>query len=1092
MPSRYGAERDQVAETQPYEVRRGPWAVHLRVTGTACAEGAVHRWRAANGKRLKPRRLGLCRYVIGFAREGARTIRLRAKVGGKRLSGSRRIVVEDWLIVSIGDSVASGEGAPDVPDASQARWQSVRCHRSARAGPAVAARHIEEDDKHSSVTFVHLACSGATVPAGLLGPYAGVEPPVDEAPLEPQVDVLERIAAVRPIDAVLVSIGANDAHFGDIVRFCAQPAQDCFELPLPRQFGGDGERTVSETVRESLPGIARNYGKLAERISPAVPASNVYIAEYFDPTRDERGVTCERILGSVLAHELEHAQSQVLVPLNAAIARAAGANGWNLVEGVAQIFRNHGYCAGEDAWVTTLSRSAAEQGGTLRGRFLGTLHPNQAGHEATATLIAAALERDLYPNRTFPPRPLPPPADDSDGSGTVVVAFVAGMTAPLLLGAATVLVMLAVLGWAAILALLWLGREIGSLLLLGAVAGAGALLILEPEKNATLKRAVIEKATIAVQPLATLAKTARPLLLPLLVAVAVGAIGLSPVVQFLLAAALLVVAWKLIIAPEAEKSDVKLAWHFSLLRRIAVPSAIAIGLGVVAVVAVRLADLNSPYFESIDDLASGLVLFAVALWVAALILRLFSFATTPLRAIIAALIGLALLVLASGVGVLPWRETVGDAWPSLAGVLGALALLLLAIDVILGVIDGEERKPPRKDRSQILAKAAGLGLSAAAVAAVVLAAAIAVGLIDAAERGGTLNPPEEESATPRTLPVPGTAAEADLELARRYAPVLVFTKGERWAPVRVDSYVADATLSGPPGTPKKRTLATLPDRCPEFGQARCYALSIDCERGDLDCAQGRTRTPGRLYRDGAVYVRVLEKSAIPPEEPPGVFADRGPYRNQLETLIQYWYFYRYNEWRAPVFAGLLVQRHESDWEAVTIGLDGEGRPLFVANSAHCAGSWHPWREVEASTRLPGPRTHPLVAVAEGSHANYPDPEEERSPDWASCAGAPAGATTALSFASNIRDKTEFGWLWYPPADGWLRATPKEAPMSFPGAWGADDRLLLRNFASNQLSEDHAPYTPTLQTLWQDPVGLIFCGKYTPERCERDDRSTSAG
>jgi hypothetical protein len=63
-------------------------------------------------------------------------------------------------------------------------WQSEQCHRSALAGPARPARAIEQADERTSVTFLHLACSGATINDGLLGSYAGIEP---GARLPPQV-----------------------------------------------------------------------------------------------------------------------------------------------------------------------------------------------------------------------------------------------------------------------------------------------------------------------------------------------------------------------------------------------------------------------------------------------------------------------------------------------------------------------------------------------------------------------------------------------------------------------------------------------------------------------------------------------------------------------------------------------------------------------------------------------------------------------------------------------------------------------------------------------------------------------------------------
>ena len=57
------------------------------------------------------------------------------------------------------------------------------------------------------------------------------------------------------------------------------------------------------------------------------------------------------------------------------------------------------------------------------------------------------------------------------------------------------------------------------------------------------------------------------------------------------------------------------------------------------------------------------------------------------------------------------------------------------------------------------------------------------------------------------------------------------------------------------------------------------------------------------------------------------------------------------------------------------------------------------------------------------------------------------------------------------------------PMSFKGSWGADDRTTLRNFKSNALGKPgHGPDSLPWQTLWREPVPLIFCGRYTPREC----------
>ena len=84
-------------------------------------------------------------------------------------------------------------------------------------------------------------------------------------------------------------------------------------------------------------------------------------------------------------------------------------------------------------------------------------------------------------------------------------------------------------------------------------------------------------------------------------------------------------------------------------------------------------------------------------------------------------------------------------------------------------------------------------------------------------------------------------------------------------------------------------------------------------------------------------------------------------------VIQYWYPYFYNDfWNT----------HEMDWELAMIvfKLDGEGlRPSVCACAGHHSGFWLPWREVEKANslkeRVPDGE-HPIIYVANGSHANY--------------------------------------------------------------------------------------------------------------------------
>jgi hypothetical protein len=77
----------------------------------------------------------------------------------------------------------------------------------------------------------------------------------------------------------------------------------------------------------------------------------------------------------------------VLLPLNEVILNAAEENGWTLVDREDESFDGHGICAPkEERWVRTLGESLG-----MQHDHLGTLHPNEGGHRATAELIRSKL-----------------------------------------------------------------------------------------------------------------------------------------------------------------------------------------------------------------------------------------------------------------------------------------------------------------------------------------------------------------------------------------------------------------------------------------------------------------------------------------------------------------------------------------------------------------------------------------------------------------------------------------------------------------------------------------------------------------------------
>ncbi|HEY3181910.1 MAG TPA: hypothetical protein VGJ77_03670 [Gaiellaceae bacterium] len=142
--------------------------------------------------------------------------------------GTVDATMRDFLIVSLGDSIAAGEGNPDraATASSGPVWQSPVCRRSRNSGHALAAQSLEDRSTQSSVTFVHVACSGATITQGILGSYQGADPAAGptQAPQASQaLTLLDRNLDGKPdraASAVLVQVGANDIKFRDMVLKC--------------------------------------------------------------------------------------------------------------------------------------------------------------------------------------------------------------------------------------------------------------------------------------------------------------------------------------------------------------------------------------------------------------------------------------------------------------------------------------------------------------------------------------------------------------------------------------------------------------------------------------------------------------------------------------------------------------------------------------------------------------------------------------------------------------------------------------------------------------------------------------------------------
>lgn len=100
------------------------------------------------------------------------------------------------------------------------------------------------------------------------------------------------------------------------------------------------------------------------------------------------------------------------------------------------------------------------------------------------------------------------------------------------------------------------------------------------------------------------------------------------------------------------------------------------------------------------------------------------------------------------------------------------------------------------------------------------------------------------------------------------------------------------------------------------------------------------------------------------------------------TILQYHFFYAFNDWR---LAANGMNHHEGDWEMVAVYLKNDA-PYAVLFSQHGAGNIEKWDKVTIAVDSHGQRTHPLVYVALGSHANYSKPAVIRSPEMYKAGG----------------------------------------------------------------------------------------------------------
>jgi lysophospholipase L1-like esterase len=347
--------------------------------------------------------------------EGNYTLTLEVQGGGRTKSASLPATIKGLTIVSLGDSYASGEGNPrNVGAWLQLRnplssftpyWDEVGCRRSTRAAPAQAALALEKSDPQTPVTFVHVACTGATINNGVLGPQAEAGQSLS------QVDQVRRILGNQRIDAFILSIGGNDVGFTSILETCVLNSN----CPLRPVTSGPlaGYASIQTGVQGQLAQMPAGYQAVANALKGLAPNAPVFITMYPDITRNSNGAPCTYLTMS--QSDFAWARNTILTPtpassypyttlqgqnlsfpltngsLNAQIANTATL-GFQPVTGSWSASGDsavgHGICAGSESWVIPVN---------VNGNIHGAFHPNPTGQQAIAGALLPAL-RTLSPS----------------------------------------------------------------------------------------------------------------------------------------------------------------------------------------------------------------------------------------------------------------------------------------------------------------------------------------------------------------------------------------------------------------------------------------------------------------------------------------------------------------------------------------------------------------------------------------------------------------------------------------------------------------------------------------------------------------------
>ena len=281
-------------------------------------------------------------------------------------------------ILALGDSYMSGEGAPSfIEGTNDESSDDPRCRRSVSAYPVRLAEILSADGPERGIDF--LACSGA-VTEDVDADGVRRDHPND---IVAQLEQAASLPHLADVDLVLVSIGGNDARFGEIGQGCLYPGS-CSDL---RSVWLNRLPDVRDQVADAYRRILRFFDpELPDRPREPPPI----VAVPYPRLVNEDG--CDWSLLDTPEHAF---LSEFVAALNAEIAAAAADTGVHFASDVVHAYGNRRICAAggpDNAAVNFLALGPTEGGFADRLQPTNwthnSLHPKPDGHDRVAQVLA--------------------------------------------------------------------------------------------------------------------------------------------------------------------------------------------------------------------------------------------------------------------------------------------------------------------------------------------------------------------------------------------------------------------------------------------------------------------------------------------------------------------------------------------------------------------------------------------------------------------------------------------------------------------------------------------------------------------------------